>query len=245
MPLFVLQKHPHYSRFYRIYLRFQQELRLSLENDRYLTTLSLRKMSELYETWSVFQLTHLILGLLGQAGYRIISGNGFFEVRDDQFHLEVSRDAAIELAKDDVRVAIRYEPTYPPVNSVSSGLVSAAPYQLKPDMAIESWQNGQVVSVLIFDAKYRTMSEGASQTYREEDITKMDHYFNTIRWKPQNSRQRPQRVVSSAYILYPGNVLEHDGNEPEVGALPLIPQGIPSARATSVLSDILKHAYLE
>jgi len=124
-------------------------------------------------------------------------------------------------------------------------LVSAAPYQLKPDMAIESWQNGQVVSVLIFDAKYRTMSEGASQTYREEDITKMDHYYNTIRWKPQNSRQRPQRVVSSAYILYPGNVLEHDGNEPEVGALPLIPQGIPSARATSVLSDILKHAYLE
>jgi len=120
-------------------------------------------------------------------------------------------------------VAIRYQPTYPPANTVVSGMVSAAHYQLSPDLAVEVWRAGEVIKALIFDAKYRTMPDGASQTYLEEDVTKMDHYFNTIRWKPQNPRQRLQRVVSSAYILYPGDVLEHDADEPEIGALPWIP----------------------
>ena len=36
------------------------------------------------------------------------------------------------------------------------------------------------------------------------------------------SDQRPQKIVSSAYILYPGTYLKHEPEEAEIGALPLV-----------------------
>ena len=42
----VLLKNPFYSRFYHLYLQFQQELKISLNAEKYLTTLALRKMSD-------------------------------------------------------------------------------------------------------------------------------------------------------------------------------------------------------
>ncbi len=47
---------------------------------------------------------------------------------------------------------------------------------------------------------------------------KGDDYYD-----PRKPDQRPQKVVSSAYIIYPGTYLEHDPDEAEIGALPLIP----------------------
>jgi len=47
--------------------------------------------------------------------------------------------------------------------------------------------------------------------------------------------------VSSAYILYPGNYLEHDPDEAEIGALPLVPD-MPQAGMLEVkeaIKDIL------
>src|SRR5258708_6673060 len=50
----VLLKNPTYHRFYLLYLRFQQHLRISLDTERFLTMLALRKIFDLYEFWSVF-----------------------------------------------------------------------------------------------------------------------------------------------------------------------------------------------
>jgi len=46
---------------------------------------------------------------------------------------------------------------------------------------------------------------------------------------------------TSAYILYPGNYLEHDPDEAEIGALPLVPD-MPQAGMLEVkeaIKDIL------
>lgn len=243
-PTQVLQKHPTYNRFYRLYLRFQKELAYSLDTERFLAKLAMRKVSELYQFWAVFVMTRASISLLTRAGYRLISSNGYFELNEDAFQLDVMPGARIELAKDDVRILIRYEPVYPQMNSVVQGLVSTAPRQRSPDMSIEIWEKEQPVGVIVFDAKYKTESDGIRQTYVEDDLTKMSDYLNKIRWKSPNAYQQPRRVVSSAYILYPGEVLEHDPNYPETGALPLVPLTPQSKEVSQAIRQIFKFANL-
>jgi len=241
-PTQVLQKHPHYSRFYRLYLRFQAQLKYTNNADRYITQIAMRKLAELYEIWAVFVMTRILLDLLTKRGYAVVSSNGFYELADDQFQFEIKREAAIELSGHDQRVVIRYEPVYPSARTHPSGMVADARTQLTPDLAVEVWRGGEVVKALIFDAKYKIFRDKGIETYWEEDLEKMDHYLRAIRWKPANPRFRPQSVVASAYILYPGAVLEHNSDYPEVGALPLKPKGNNAKQVLAALLDILKNA---
>jgi predicted component of viral defense system (DUF524 family) len=204
----------------------------------------MRKLSELYETWSVMVMAKVVLTLLTRAGYRVISSNGFFEVDENQFQVEVDRDASIELVKGNNKILIRYEPIYPPAATRSQGLVSIAQQQRTPDMSIELWQGDEAVAVIIFDAKYKTETVVQQQTYLEEDLDKMRNYMQTVRWKSANPRQRPRQVVASAYILYPGDVLQHDADFPETGALPFVP-GMPQAREVHyAIKNIFRYANL-
>ena len=240
-PTQILQKHPHYSRFYAIYLRFQQELRFSFDPDRYPTSIAMRKLSELYEIWAVFTVTQILLGWLQQSGYTIASSNGFFTLEDEQFQFEVDRNAAIELSNGDKTVKIRYEPIYPPAQSVHAGIVADTAYQLSPDLCVELWEGGRATKLIVFDAKYRSEAEAGKQTFLREDVEKMDHYFQRLRWKTGDPRQRPRAIVSSAYIIYPGEVLEQDAENLETGALPLIPAiGNPQVTLQSLLQIVKK-----
>ena len=47
--------------------------------------------------------------------------------------------------------------------------------------------------------------------------------------------------MSSAYILYPGEVLVHDEDYPEVGALPVVPGEVLSGQVQRVLVDLLEN----
>lgn len=236
-PTQVLQKHPQYSRFYAIYLRFQQQLRFSFDPDRYPTSIAMRKLSELYEIWAVFTVTQILLGWLQKSGYAITSSNGFFTLEDEQFQFEVDRNAAIELSNGEKAVKIRYEPTYFPARNVHTGIVADASYQLTPDLSIELWEGEQATKLIVFDAKYRSEMEEGKQTFLREDVEKMDHYYRRLRWKTSDPRQQPRAIVSSAYTVYPGEVLEHDSERPETGALPLIPDmEFPQATLRSLLT---------
>ena len=164
---------------------------------------------------------------------------------EDQFHVEVDRQARIELINGMRRIYLRYEPLYPPAASVSSGMVCNAPTQRTPDLSIEVWERGQPIAVIIFDAKYGTERDGDTYTYHEGDLNKMSDYMQKICWKANDPRQRyPRKVVTSAYIVYPGTVLQHDPGQPETGALPLVPNAPDRAKALSAIKDILKNANL-
>jgi hypothetical protein len=240
-PSQILQKHPYYNRFYRIFLRFQKELGVNLDADRYVAELSIRRLSEIYETWSVFIVANAAMTILRKVGYQIISSNGFFTVRDDLFQFEVDRSAAVELLKGDRKILIRYEPVYEPATRVIEGLVSKGQRQRTPDLSMELREFNQTRSVLIFDAKYRSEKVGDEVTFLDEDLNKMREYRDTIALKNRNDpRLRP--IVKSAYILYPGDVLEHDSDYPDIGALPLRPkmEKEQSAKVSTALSQILK-----
>ncbi|GCF11076.1 DUF2357 domain-containing protein [Dictyobacter arantiisoli] len=226
----VFLKHPHYSRFYKLYLQFQQRLQISLNSQTYITELSLRKMSELYEMWSVFALTRITIDLLKEEGYEASSQHLFYEIDKGNFHFEVRKNiASIVLARDDKRIKIIYEPNYPNYNiHRAEGLVTTNGRSLPqtPDMSIEVYQQNKPAAVCIFDAKYKRVREDDGYFYPlVEDIDKMSNYAANIQYQRYDTiskRFRPSNIVTSAYVLYPGNRVyeEADG---KIGGIPLRP----------------------
>ncbi len=253
----ILLKHPTYSRFYLLYLQFQQRLKITFDTDTYITTLAMRKVSELYEMWSVFTLTQMAIEELLAAGYRMVA-NDTFEIERDYFQFDVKKNvASIVLSKDDLRLEIKYEPIYPNQSTVfyRSALVARTPGSnpLTPDMAIEVYRNNTPVDLLIFDAKYRWQRDANGFFYpKEEDLNKMYSYQNQIQYKHYtpglSTPYRLKAIVASAYVIYPGNRVPPDedtGNE-SIGGIPLVPnqasQHLIQVRA--VLNDLLYYAHL-
>ena len=228
-----LQKDPTYSRFYRLYLQFHQRLQTTIETNAFITTLSLKKVSALYEMWSVFGVTRFIIAILEDAGYQM-TANTTFEITENHFHFNVKTNvASIILKKDDIRVEIKYEPYYP--NQTRTGAHSAIVATtmtggpLTPDMAVEVYQGEKPQTALIFDAKYRWKAT-RSGTFmpHPEAIQAMDNYYNNIRYKQETMPTRrtrgdiPPPFISSAYCIYPGSKLYTQSND-HIGALPFFP----------------------
>jgi hypothetical protein len=252
----VLLKHPTYSRFYHLYLLFQKRLKTTREVKEPVNELALRRISELYEMWSVFTITRLAIEELLAAGYRMISNTTFYEIEKDYFQFQVRKNtASIVLRKDDLRVVFKYEPVYP--NRVNSRYTSAVvatimgDNPLTPDLAIESYKGDIPQEILIFDAKYRRERSRSGLYYpKNEDIDTMYRYRDRIQYQRYvpGSPKGPyalERIVSSAWILYPGDQI-HTESGNSIGALPLKP-GMPAPRLDEVrerLNKLLYNAYL-
>jgi predicted component of viral defense system (DUF524 family) len=246
----MLLKNPSYNRFYLLYLRFQQHLRISLDTERFLTTLALRKIFDLYEFWSVFQVTSMVIEKLEQAGYVITSNSVFYEIQRDYFQFDVRRNvSSIILTRGDTRVEIKYEPNYPSQKALRnvSGLASQVygDNALTPDMAVEVYEWEQPKHIAIFDAKYR-WDRGKDGLYhpKDEDLDKMRRYHDLIQYKVydrKTGRERWQQVVSSAYVLYPGESLDRDPGK-VIGALPMTPNMAAQQRnaVEQAIADILR-----
>lgn len=253
----VLLKHPMYSRFYHLYLQFQKRLKTTHSTDHYVTELAMRKVSELYEMWSVFLITRMAIEELLVAGYQMTSNSTFYQVETNAFQFDVHKNvASIVLEKENRRVEIKYEPIYPNQSTVTlrSALVATTigSYPLTPDMAIEVYQDDQPEDVLIFDAKYRwDRASNGSYYPKQEDIEKMYRYRDNIQYKryQQGQTRRPHttdEIVRSAYILYPGNKIHSESKNGSIGSLPLTPNMSPQRinEVREQLKDLLYYAYL-
>jgi predicted component of viral defense system (DUF524 family) len=253
----VLLKHPTYSRFYHLYLRFQKRLKTTHSTDRYVTELAMRKVSELYEMWSVFLITRMAIEELLATGYQMVSNSTFYQVETNAFQFDVHKNvASIVLEKENRRVEIKYEPIYPNQSTVTlrSALVATTigSNPLTPDMAIEVYQDDQPQDVLIFDAKYRWDRASDGFYYpKQEDIEKMYRYRDNIQYKryQQGQTRRPytmDEIVRSASILYPGNKVHSESKNGSIGSLPLTPNMSPQrlGEVREHLKDLLYYAYL-
>lgn len=225
----VLLKHPDYSRFYKLYLQFQQQLQISLNSQTFITEISQRKMSDLYEMWSVFTATRMIIDELRRHGYEHVSQQLFYEIEKQSFHFTVRKNvASIVLARDDTRVKIIYEPRYPNASvTQEERLVTTHGRNLPqtPDMAVEIEKRNKPYAVCIFDAKYRSEKDSSNGYFYplDEDIDKMLNYATHIqyqRYDRASRRFRPAPIVTSAYVLYPGNLVYEDVDG-KIGGIPL------------------------
>ncbi|HEU5375631.1 MAG TPA: nuclease domain-containing protein [Ktedonobacteraceae bacterium] len=252
----ILLKNPTYNRFYRLYLRFQQRLKITRDAQKAVDELSLKKVSALYELWSVFTLSRMVIDDLLPAGYRIISNSTIFEVEKDYFQFDVRKNtSSIVLAKDDLQVKLKYEPIYPNQSQMrhQSALVATTwgRNPLTPDLAIEVYQGDRPCDLLIFDAKYRREKENRRAYPKRDDLNKMRDYHASIQYQQYTGgggRDPYTRnlIVNSAYILYPGDELYKEEPDRSIGALPLVP-GMPATRLHEVraaLRDMLYQTYL-
>jgi Domain of unknown function (DUF2357)/PD-(D/E)XK nuclease superfamily len=244
----ILLKNPFYSRFFQIYLYFQQELTISLDTQHFLTELSMHKVCDLYEIWSVFEMTRMVVDELKKAGYNLAFNTLFYEVERNHFQFRVLKNApSIVLTKGDLRIEIKYEPVYPSKKNPAVLAVSALiadlddPFdQRTPDLAIEVYQHEQPISILIFDVKYKWQGVEGSRIPNKHDKGTMREYKDIICYKPHNPgmHARTRKIVSNAYILYPGDLLWQE-NHNKIGALPLVPN-IDSNRRTDAVKTV-KH----
>lgn len=248
----VLLKHPYYSRFYQLYLQFQSQLKISLTLEQYLTEMHMRKVSDFYEMWSVFQVTHLVVEELQANGYTLDIRNLFYKIEKNYFQFDVQRNTPnIILNKGTRRVEIKYEPKYPNHASTYQGLVAAIGKNrpLTPDMSIEIYQQSKPIAVLVFDAKYRWEKESDGLYYpKEEDMEKMSFYKDRIQYKYYNAprkRHEEENIVRAAYILYPGDIVYEEGKG-KIGGLPLKPEMSQQLlqNVRDQLNDLLYYAYL-
>ncbi len=252
----ILLKNPTYNRFYRLYLRFQQHLKITRDAQKAVDELSLKKVSALYELWSVFTLSRMAIDDLLAAGYRIISNSTFFEVEKDYFQFDVQKNkSSIVLAKDNLRVKLKYEPVYPNQSLMrdKSALVATTwgSNPLTPDLAIEVYEGDQPRDLLIFDAKYKREKDRGRTYPKSEDVNRMRDYRDSIQYQKYEGGggrdpYKRDRIVSCAYIIYPGDELHQEGTDKSIGALPLVP-GMSTSRVHEVreaLRDLLYNAYL-
>jgi predicted component of viral defense system (DUF524 family) len=251
----ILLKNPTYNRFYRLYLRFQQHLKITRDAQKTVNELSLKKVSALYELWSVFTLSRMAINDLLTAGYRIISNSTFFEIEKDYFQFDVQKNkSSIVLKKDDLRAEFKYEPIYPNQSQMphKSALVATTwgSNSLTPDLAIEVYVGDQPRSLLIFDAPYKREKQNGRAYPKEKDVFKMYDYRDSIQYQTYTGGEgdpyKHDHIVSSAYIIYPGHEVHQRGVDKSIGALPLVP-GMPASRTHQVhevLRDLLYKAYL-
>lgn len=251
----ILLKSPFYNLFFQLYLRFQQELKISLDIDHYLTELATQKVSDLYEMWSVFEITKIVRDKLTDAGYIITSQTIFYEVERNLFQFRVRKNVpSIIFAKDDLRVEIKYEPIYLSKDNPSVATISAlvtdssnTDHQLTPDLAIEIYERGQVKDVILFEVKYKWKGEDGSRSPTRNDKNTMREYRQDICYKPYSlgASTLIHEIVSNAYILYPGDIPLHDHLK-GIGALPLIPDLDPVKRndVENAVKNLLHIAHL-
>jgi hypothetical protein len=225
----VLLKNPSYNRFYRIYLQFQRKLKVSIDTETFVTEVAMRKVSELYEMWSVFKVTQWAIDILQANGYIFVSQAIFYELDKDHFYFDVRKNIpGIVLSKSERQIVIKYEPIYPHHNLVTQpALVSdkGTAAKLTPDLSIEIYVRGKPQKVLIFDAKYKR-ERGNDKEYhpKGEDINTMNMYYNSILYKPSHDNNVPlEPVVASAYVLFPGYKVSQNARR-TVGGLPIIPR---------------------
>lgn len=252
----LLLKDPTYNRFYRLYLRFQQHLKITRDAQKAVDELSLKKVSALYELWSVFTLSRLAIDELLVAGYRIVSNSTFFEVERDYFQFDVQKNtASIVLAKNDLRVEFKYEPIYPNQSLMQgkSALVATILGRdpKTPDLAIEVYQGDQPRHVLIFDAKYKHEKHDRRAYPKQEDIDTMRSYHAVIQYQTYTGGKGSDphwrtRIVRCAYVLYPGDELYQEGEDRSIGAFPLAP-GMSASRTRKVreaLREVLRRSFV-
>ena len=252
----ILLKHPTYSRFYHLYLLFQKRLKTTRDVEATVHKLAMRRVSDLYEMWSIFTITRLAIEELLAAGYHMVSNTTFYEVEKDYFQFHVRKNtASIILIRDDLRIEFKYEPVYP--NRVNNRYKSAVvatimgDNPLTPDMAIESYKGEIPQDILIFDAKYRRERASTGLFYpKNEDIDTMYRYKDRIQYqKYMPGRPRDphilETIVTSASILYPGDQIHTESGD-SIGALPLKP-GMPASRLDEIrdhLNKLLYDAYI-
>jgi hypothetical protein len=222
-PTPALMSEPRYSRFYKLYLAFNRDVRL-IDLNTVHALLNVRHQWALYETWVALTLAERFRRRLLDAGFEQTGAQGLFRLTDDTFVAELDRGCMLTFARGERRVRIAYERVYePPTVALRNGdrLTTTTNGQLKPDLVVELYERDAIKNMLIIDAKYKHAAGRAL----DKDVGTVRAYLDQIALTEADTKRRlPIRTAcdrASGIIAFPG---AHVYPEVELaGALPLVP----------------------
>jgi hypothetical protein len=110
-----------------------------------------RSLAQLYEYWCFFKVVEALRARFAPAG------GATFRVIDEVYRPELAPGQRLEFEAGAARLAVTYEPEFPPSSWTNPGLsrfraaFSEAP--LRPDVVVEAWKEGTEPLLLALDAK--------------------------------------------------------------------------------------------
>lgn len=205
----VLQKKEGYREILQYFLMLEFSYRMKYDwNDLDKTFKGYEKrLSELYEIWSYFELLSVLENLTGENLHK----EDLFELNGLNINLKKGSKSIIKSSLNVYGNIIPIEFMY---NKLFTGGNGSYSVNLKPDYSIKFMINDKYYFIH-FDAKYKfNIDNFGNEVYKDIDIYKMHTYRDAIK-----------NTVGS-YVLYPGDVkkLFSKDNLDLVGAFPLNPE---------------------
>lgn len=179
----------------------------------------LEEIPTLYQYWGTLLLIQTLTQIAEQHGF-IVSQQNLVK-RDPAglvFTVFPQGRAALSLTHPDSGAAIRLYPEKSFGSGLSGSDYFSLSYQKRPDICIELCKPGYPPCLLLFDPKYKLLSEDANQPETGDplriDIDKMHTYRDAIRHKDS------AQPVVFAGIMYPGSTKEFSHGLAALGCIP-------------------------
>ena len=176
-------------------------------------------MPTLYQYWGTLLLIKALAQTAGQHGFTVTEEN---LVRRDTtgliFTIFPQGKAALSLAHRQRGTVIRLYPERSFGSGAGKSDYFSLSYQKRPDICIELLKPDFPPQLLLFDPKYKLLSDDISQPEKNEplrtDIDKMHTYRDAIRHK------NAMRPVVFAGIMYPGSTEVFSQGLAALGCIP-------------------------
>lgn len=204
----VLQKKEGYREILQYFLMLEFSYRMKYEWDDLDKTFKgyEKRLSELYELWSYFELLSIIENLTNTNLHK----EDLFELNGLNINLKKGNNSII---KSNLYVSNKLIPIEFMYNKLFTGGKGSYSVNLKPDYSIKFKINNKYYYIH-FDAKYKfNIDNFGNEVYKDIDIYKMHTYRDAI------------KNTIGSYVLYPGDIkkLFPEDNLGLVGAFPLNP----------------------
>ena len=231
-PTMVFLRRPEYRAVFEGYLAFHRSVAVKLLDERLLAPLE--NLPSLYETWGTLQLLSALVNVAASLGYHVKSERLFSHKTGDLF-LRLLPGGRVVL-----------ELTHPELGSVkfipqrgygATGELRSISFPQIPDVSIHIVRPGEKLRMVIFDPKYKLVSEATDNPTedverkqvssdfsldtgspkgkpKKVDIDKMHAYRDSIRGGSDH------HAVSYASILYPGPTVTYGPGLAAVSARP-------------------------
>jgi len=203
-----LEREVNYRRFYKIYQDFIWRPYFQTSE---VFKLGIKDLPTIYETWCTLFLCETVLGLVNRSW--ILKTQNIFTRHRLGYAFDIKRRGPLlSLKKNSWRINLYFQRAFTP----NSRPYCSYTHTQRPDITIEVI-NVDSSRLLIFDPKYRYNLQFGKDP--ESAVNKMHVYKDSIRDLEGN------RVISKAYVLYPGKVgrpLKEGDLEFKVGASEII-----------------------
>jgi len=199
----VLQKATGYSTIYKCWIMLNSGLSLLAGVQQ----IELKNIADLYQIWCFLEIKNIIQKLLGKEKQDEVD-LAEIHVNDFIFQIEKGIKSKVSFrSRNGDHIDLYHDYSY---NTYNNSSVKSFTVNQRPDIVLKITKDDlkdNYAHTYLYDAKYRLGSdlrEGAPDLPTDDSINQMHRYRDAI-YYVNKDKNRPEKEVLGAYILFPGN----------------------------------------